>query len=235
MSVEVIIPWRDGSDARHRALSWVCDRWRETFPSWDLTVSAAPSGDWVKAAAVMPAVVASAADVIVVADADVWCDGVAEAVSAVADGGWWAVPHFLVHRLGQRATQAVYGGLSPRDAAVLHGVDQAPYVGVEAGGLVVLGRELALDVPLDPRFLGWGGEDHAWGYALSSMVGVPWRGRQDLWHLWHPPQNRRTRLIGSSKSEALRRRYRDARSHPSDMRRLVAEAVEANRCLRHSR
>ncbi len=223
MTVEVIVPWRAGCPHRLAAVQWLWTRWRSCHPQWTLTLATAPPGEWIKAAAVMPYIAASSAGVVIVADADVWAEGIEEAVDAVDAGGWWAVPHLYVHRLTEEGTTAVYAG-SPFSEAAQIGRGEPPYVGVPGGGMVVIRRELALDVPLDPRFVGWGGEDHAWGYALESFVGAPWRSDRPLWHLWHPPQDRRSRKVGSVASERLRRRYRDARAFQSDMRVVVEEA-----------
>src|SRR5687768_12609226 len=54
---------------------------------------------WNKARAVMPAVEDSCADIVVLADADVWTEGLAAAVRAVEQGASWAIPHRHVHRL----------------------------------------------------------------------------------------------------------------------------------------
>lgn len=223
MTVEVIVPWRAGCPHRLAAIEWLWTRWRLFHPRWALTLATAPAGEWCKAEAVMPAISASTASTIIVADADVWAEGVEEAVQAVEAGGWWAVPHLYVHRLTEEGTAALYNGVPFTDAGQI-GRGEPPYVGVPGGGMVVVRRELALDVPLDRRFVGWGGEDHAWGYALESFAGEPWRSDRPLWHLWHPPQERRSRKVGSVASERLRRRYRDARSFQADMRAIVEEA-----------
>jgi hypothetical protein len=81
----------------------------------------------------------SSADVIVLADADVWTDGIPAAVKAVEDGAAWAVPHQLVRRLDENGGEA-----------------ERPYVGIEGGGVVVAPREVILSCPLDVRFVGWG-------------------------------------------------------------------------------
>ena len=60
---------------------------------------------WIKAQAVTPAVHATDADVIVIAD--VWADNVTQAVDAVAAGARWAIRHLLVHRLTEAATTRV--------------------------------------------------------------------------------------------------------------------------------
>ena len=85
----------------------------------------------------------------------------------------------------------------------------------------MLPRKLALDIPLDPRFVGWGGEDLAWGYALTTLAGEPWRSDEPLYHLWHPTPARQSRKLGSSENERVRRLYREARLFVTDMEALV--------------
>jgi hypothetical protein len=94
-SVEVVIPFAGDCPHRARALEWV----RGRYP-WPVTV-ARTTGLWCKAAAVMPAVRDSCADVVLVADADVWTDGVHDAVAEVEAGAPWAIPHRGVHRLDE--------------------------------------------------------------------------------------------------------------------------------------
>ncbi len=51
---------------------------------------------------------ASHADVLVVADGDVWCDP-AKALAHVHEFGW-AIPHALIHRLAELSTEMVMAG-----------------------------------------------------------------------------------------------------------------------------
>ena len=215
-SVEVVIPWRGGCRYRERALEWVLDRWHHI--GWPVTVAELAGGLWVKANAVTPAVEASTADVVVVADADVWCDATTTAVTAVEQGAAWAVPHKFVHRLDEASTANVYAGGGFDGGSLV----ERPYRGHVGGGIVIVRRDAYLDVPLDPRFGGWGQEDDAWGHALTVMYGKPRRGVAPLFHLHHPPQPRRSRAIGSEAGAALCRRYRAAR-HPDAMRQLLDE------------
>lgn len=216
MTLEVIVPWRAGCPHREAAWRWVRARW--SLLGWPLTIAEAPPGPWCKAAAVMPAVEASTAELIVMADADVWCDAIVDAVTKIAAGAPWAIPHERVRRLTADATQRLYAGQppTPRDLDEHH-------LGVPGGGLFVVPRSTFLDIPLDPRFTGWGGEDSAVGWALETLAGRPWRGRTPLLHLWHPPQPRLNRDVGSDAERQLRRRYRLARGHPAAMRQLIEE------------
>ncbi|MEH3055547.1 MAG: hypothetical protein PGN13_16340 [Patulibacter minatonensis] len=221
--VEVVIPWRAGCPHRKAALEWVLRQYARALPGWRVTVAPAPDGPWSKARAVAPAIEASDADTIVVADADVWAPGVSDAVRAIEELGYgYAVPHQYVHRLTGASTADVLGGfpLAPDLPTI-----EPPYAGVTGGGLMVLPRETALDVPLDPRFTGWGQEDESWGLALQKLAGNHWRGTGHLFHLWHPPQDRLDRRFGSEEGRELFRRYSFAWfDEGEDMRALIEEA-----------
>jgi hypothetical protein len=156
------------------------------------------------------------ADVLVIADADVWVDP-AEAVAACQT---WAVPHLKVHRLSEQSTQTVLEGGDWRGLPL----DQKPYKGFLGGGVTVIRRSLYEQVPLDRRFVGWGQEDESWAMALESLFGEPWRGGRDLVHLWHPPQPRKSRSVGSDAGRELKVRYSRARRHPERMRAIVDES-----------
>lgn len=212
MSVEIVIPWRGGCEHRQEAFDWVRERYR-----WPVRIG--EGGDpWVKADAVMPAVLASPAEIVIVADADCWTDGLFDAVVAVEEGAPWAVPHGGVHRLDADSSARFMGG----DQENLT-YSQRPYRGYPGGGFVVARRGTLLDVPLDPRFVGWGYEDESWAMALKTLVGQPWRGKSPLIHFWHPPQPRRDRNHGSRESELLCLRYVAANGNPAEMRELIEE------------
>lgn len=217
-SVSVIIPWAPGCAHRERALGWVRERWEET--GHQVLLGQLEDEAWCKARAVAAALPNASGDVLVVADADCWTDGWAEAVDAVTAGAPWAIPHGKVHRLSEAATARVLAGEPPSER-MPHA--QAPYQGMAGGGMVVLRRDLYEQVPLDGRFAGWGQEDESWALALHRMAGRPWRGRAPLWHLYHPPQERMSRRWGSPEGRELALRYRRART-PAAMRALLDEA-----------
>src|SRR5690606_32073249 len=94
--VSVILPWSPGCPRRAGALSWVLDLWEDT--GWPAVGGEQPGGGaWCQAAAVAGGLADAPGDGLVVADADVWCDGLGAAVDAVSGGAGWAVPHRLVY------------------------------------------------------------------------------------------------------------------------------------------
>lgn len=210
---DLVVPWRAGCVHRQTAWDWV--RARHTHP---IIEGSCGDGPWVKARAVADALSRSTDEIIVIADADVWCDGLDQAIEAVEHGKPWAVPHHSVYRLNEQATRTLI------DTGQTVGLyDEPPYRGHLGGGIVVIRRDVYDRIPLDPRFEGWGREDDSWGYALLELVGWPAQFDHKLLHLWHPPQERPNRKRGSAANEALFIRYRDARRDIDVMRSLVAE------------
>lgn len=224
MSVAVLVPYRGGCPHRTRALAWVIAR--HAANAWPVVVGRHDEGPWNKALAVADALSQTTAETLVIADADVWSEGLPAAVGAVQDGAPWAVPHGQVHRLTEAATAAY---IESGELADLQCVER-PYPGVEGGGIVVLSRETYEECPLDQRFEGWGGEDESFGLALRCLHGPAWRGREPLAHLFHPPQPRVTRSTGSEESRALRRRYAIARRDVEAMKSLIEEGRCSQTC-----
>jgi hypothetical protein len=230
-SVGVVIPWyqRDPDPWRDRIFAHVRTWWETAF-SWQVVVGTVTSdeGPWRKGLAVHRGISQLDTEIVVVADADVTCDGVDDAVDQIARlAAGWAIPHRLVCRLTSDATSLLlqdgrYPATPTRTGVTGPGYTEV-YSGVSGGGMVVLPRRLLTDVPLDPRFCGWGQEDLAWSRALTMVSGHPWRGRSPLFHLWHEPQQRMSRGVGSQGSHRLWQRYQTASTLPV-MLDLVEEA-----------
>jgi hypothetical protein len=219
IKASVVIPYSSGCPHRAKALDFVLAHYRALGLDTEV---AEIEGPWIKAHAVMPAV-KRAAGTVIVSDADVIADGLAAGVRALDSGYAWAAPHRRVHRLTRAATKKYVAGHS------LEGLEleQRPYHGMLGGGILIARKETFLDVPLDPRFVGWGQEDESWAIALHTLAGKPFRGVSDLVHLWHPPQERVTRRRGNQSGWRLMKRYRAARRDPKAMRALLEE-IDAN-------
>lgn len=222
-SVSVIIPWRAGCPYREAARAWVGERFAREHPDWQIVDADCTDEMWNKAEAIIDGARRSFGDVLVIHDADVWCAGLPEAVAQVRNGEPWAMPHLTVHRLTEAATARVISGETDY-TALLGETCERPYKGVQGGGIVVLSRQTLEKVPPDRRFRGWGGEDESWAYALNTLAGTLWRGSAPLVHLWHPPQQRKSRAVGSDANQALWEQYKAARGNVEVMRRLVANA-----------
>lgn len=221
MSVAVLIPWRTQDPARVEIWSWVLKRWQLRHPTFEVVTGTPAEGPWSKGAAVMDALRQTKADTLIVADADVWCDGIQAAVSAIEQKRTrWAMPHRTVKRLSPEATKSVLSGrmVLDRSTDLIEN-----HIARRGGGVVVLPREVLEGVPMDPGFTGWGQEDESWAIALETLAGPVWQGETPLFHLWHPPAERQTRAIGSAESLARYRRYQEAAGNQEQMRNIISE------------
>lgn len=232
MTATVIVPFRPDSLERADALTYVSRRWGESPLPVVIALDTVES-PWCKAKTIGNAMKGIDSDLVIVADADCWVsqDRIYAAVSGL--NGWhdWGTPHRRVVRLSADYTRHLIDSdeLPELDRT---NVEEWPYTALRAaGGIVVLKREVWDRVPMDPRFLGWGFEDVAWWYALRTLVGIPWKGKADLFHLWHPRSestDRTERSINGNPANAeLADRYIKALHRPVQMQEIVDEAKRA--------
>lgn len=223
--VHVAVPWFGRDPHREVALGWVARKLGAAgFPAPTLGI---PDDEgWVKAQAVRNAIGDSDAGILIVHDADTWCDGTLEAVQRVRDGAPWAIPHKKLYRLSPEATAEVLAGAEPHEnmplTDLVPGIPGVAHNAQAGGGIVVLRRDIWDDCPMDPRFTGWSLEDDAWNLALRCLHGPPVRLGHPLWHLWHLPQDNRGEP--SADARILHKRYARAKRRPERMRALLDEA-----------
>lgn len=215
LPISVLVPRAGNCPHRDRAWELV----RPQYAALEVVEGYGDPNRWSKAEAVADALTRAAGDILVIADADVYTDHLDRSLEAVISGRHaWASPHKHVRRLTAAGTEAFAAGA--RETAEV----EEEHFAKLGGGIVVVRRDLYELVPLDRRFVGWGGEDAAWAAALRTLAGPPKIEPQALWHLWHPPQPRQTRKVGNDANEELRGRYYAARYQPGPMRQLVEEA-----------
>jgi hypothetical protein len=234
MTTAVLFPWLPGDPDRDAAADWVMAGWRAHHPGVALLDSAGmpmpADATWSKGehTAWMLDQVGPDVDVVVMSDVDCWVapGEIQVAIDAVASGEFgWAVPHQDVRRLTRARTRQFLAAPPPAAEVLVHASEltEAPYAGFAGGGVVLLSGRAARQVPLDPRFRGWGQEDTSWALALTTMLGAPYRGLHDLLHLWHPPMPRRCRAFGSDANVLLMRRYAAAEGDRAAMGCILAE------------
>ena len=217
MSVAIIIPVGGTDPARTEALQWITDRYRRLHPDWELHHGRC-DGEWSKGAAVADGLARTQAEVLVLADGDSFVADLTPAVRLVREGEAWVVPHRMVYRLGRGPSRDVMDGAEPVPRRA--GCDRRPYAGPPGGGIVVLTRDTYDAVGgIDPRYLGWGGEDVSFGWALRTLVGHECRLEAPLFHLWHP--HAAPMLRGSPESEDLVAEYTAAVGVPRLMRAVI--------------
>lgn len=229
MNVAVVMPSGITDEWRERARVYV-ERWySEQLPGATIHVGGCASAEWSKGEAIADAVerAGSGAQVLVLADADSFMLDPADLRKAIAlvtgAGGLgglpWVTPHRKVYRL--RDTETARLQADPKATPRLGHTARPVYEGPIGGGISVVHRH-AFDAVggIDRRFLGWGGEDVAFGWALETITPGGRRLEGALVHLWHP--HPAPTLRGSPESEALVAQYRAARGVYRRMAAVVA-------------
>ena len=222
MSLAIVIPARPSDPWRAAALNYVEHWYARYFLEAELLVGGDVEGEWSKGAAVRSLVDRTEANTLVIADADSFLVDVTDlhaALDMVIHGARHAVtPHRRVYRLNAKETSRLEADhtLTPR----LGHTARPVYNGPIGGGITVLDRWAFDEVRgIDPRFLGWGGEDVAFGWALETLAAPVEQMDAVLVHLWHP--HPAPNLRGSPESEALVARYQAARLIPRRMAHVV--------------
>lgn len=220
--IAVLVPFRGGCAWRERAWSWV--RCRYERAGYDAVVGSSDAEGFSRTQAILDARQQSDAEVFVVADADVWPEGLELGIERALLHGW-SVPNRMLHRLSDESTTRVLAGEDWRGLPLStdNPQDSRPYRVHPGGTCLVVTAEAFDTAPPDPRFVRWGQEDDAWAATLSTLVGKPWRGEADIVHLYHPAEPRKTRAVGNDANKALLRRYHNASRAPDLMHGLVEE------------
>lgn len=216
-TVAVIMPWRE-EPTRRPALDFVLDWYEQHHP--DLPIILADNFDdaeFSKPAAVNRAAREIEADILVVADADLFVPPAnLDKAIALAATKPWVVTQTVVLRLTAQATAEVYGGADPWD-----GEAERRYAAVPGGGLFVIRRDNFLRIGgFDERFGMWGAEDQALRCAADTLLGRHSQIPGVLVHLWHEPMVRRETPRWQENVRLLKR-YREAIMSPAAMAGLI--------------
>lgn len=210
MSVQAVVPFRDtGCLWRQRA--WA--HCRKQWPQYVLGTS--PDGPWNISAALNDGIHRASGDILVLTGADVVVEqGALDAAVGWAQQGHWAQAASQYMRLTQDSTTVVLAG----EGGDLIGDITGAGVG---WGPIVAPREMLLDIGYDERFVGWGGEDDAFGVAMATLVGQPNICPGTVWLLYHPNND----IDHPHYQDNLRllAQYRSNVGDPVAMRRLVDE------------
>lgn len=222
-STAALMPSGITDEWRARARVYVEQWYARHFPEVELISGECAAAEWSKGEAIADAYSKTAADVLVLADADSFMLDPADLRAAIDlvryAGHPFAVPHSKVYRLRADETKRIED--APELAPRLGYTARPVYEGPIGGGITVVSREaFELVRGIDRRFLGWGGEDVAFGWALQTLTDGGQRLEGRLVHLWHP--HPAPNLRGSPASEELVARYQAARGVRRRMAAVVA-------------
>lgn len=180
----IVVPWRAGDPDRERAWEWCRAYWSqfgwpvievehpgpEPFNrSWCINEGARRAGDF---------------DVLVIVDADAFCEDPAQVLAGVEScrqTGKLTIPHSIGADLSAASTQNLIEGRKGWDAQPTQRRDPC------TSRVWMMRHDLFSQIGgFDTRFKGWGHEDIAAWSAAAILRGVD-QLPGTTWHLWHTP------------------------------------------------
>lgn len=191
MNVEVIMPWRDsGCPARKRAFDFVYSLYSREYP---VRLCDAGGDEFNRAATRNAGVAESSADVVIVADADLFVplSQIRTAVEVAASTRLQVRPFTQFGHLRENGTVQF---IEREDHSMItherFNTLATLWPGVH-GGVFVIQRSLWLEAGgMDERFTGWGGEDNAFNAVCEEMFGPVHLVQGYAYHLFHPTRRR---------------------------------------------
>ena len=210
--ISIIVPFGGTDHARLRAWDWLFIYLRDHLPEAEIIIGRDKSSErrcwrkhprpFSKARAVNNAFKRTHGDIIVILDADAYIDTkVLEQVAArlraqrSIGNRRWFVPFTHLYRLTKDFTDQILRSdpsdplvpLSPPRPSTIESTEGSGPLNIFGAMCIVLPRE-AFDAVggMDPRFIGWGGEDLAFAQALDTIWGPMQTTANDIYHLWHP-------------------------------------------------
>ncbi len=203
VQISIIVPLRvvPGS-IRHRNWRWLYAYWRHELPNAELIIGRSQGEVFSKTEAVNNGVARSRGRILAVIDGDCYLPGsviqeCADALDASLARGIprWFIPYRTLYRLTSDATDAAVLS-DPADPWRMP--DPPPDDIVEStvgslhgrryGALITIYPREAADLigGMDPRFIGWGGEDIAYARALDTLYAKHKTTPNAVTHFWHP-------------------------------------------------
>lgn len=226
--ISVLIPYQsDGNGPRDAALEWVLGYYARSMPGAQICIGEITgSGErFSRSKAINIAYRQASKDILVIADSDIVYDpDLLRASATLVTSGQWVIPFSRILRLNEPTSRLLQRHESRWPLAVKPETLAETATGF-VGGFNVLDRNAYETVGgYDERFIGWGGEDEAFAYALDTLVSPHIRLDGEMVHFWHP-------FVGPDgnpnyeSNYALYQRYQLARGDEKEMRRLIQESI----------
>jgi predicted glycosyltransferase involved in capsule biosynthesis len=214
MKIAVVIPYRYENAERHRAFSWVFDRWTGWKSALDLEITVSdsdPSKPFNRAEARNNGVRESEGGILVLCDADTFgpYGSIRRAISMCSMQPW-VLPYNVYYNLAQDATELVLS--KPPAVFTMPSTFSTDHRILDSvGGMQILTRaQWWRTNGHDERFVGWGYEDNDFANRANAVLGGVYRLAGPIYHLWHPRQDEQN--FGQPAIDANRERmYRNRR------------------------
>jgi len=224
--ISILIPYQsDGNGPRDAAMEWVLGYYAQSMPEAQICIGeiTGTKESFSRSKAINLAYRQASRDILVIADSDIVYDpDLLNASVALVTSGQWVIPFSRILRLNEPTSRLLQQHEGRWPLTVKPETLAETATGF-VGGFNVLGRNAYETVGgYDERFIGWGGEDEAFAYALDTLVSPHVRLNGEMVHFWHP-------FVGPDgnphyeSNYTLFKRYQLARGDEKGMQQLIQE------------
>jgi len=242
MTVSILVPFRPErrNDVRIKHWRWIRQRWEHVLPGVEIVEGTTDSVPFSKSQAINDAYRKSSGDILITADADTWIER--EHILHALDQAS-AIPHAVVpwtncYRMTRTDSTEICNsdpaGPFPVTQEMVSRIDDdAPPSPASLAMVVVIQRRAFEAVGgMDPRFLGWGGEDTSFGLACWTLLGPTILLLGNAWSLYHARPKKHNTTRGEQRiwrddvgdiNFDLWQRYYDAKEKPATMTGICGE------------
>lgn len=219
-NVSILIPFRSDNGPREAAFRWVLKFYEKVLPNAEICIEGCDTHLFSKSKAVNNAAKKATGDIFVIADADMIYDPKCITLSIpLLKNNAWVIPYTQVIDISQKSTQNLLAvePVWPINMK-LESTKRTPRT---IGGLnVVPRRNFEAIGGWDESFIGWGGADDAFCFAMDTLCGKYARLEMDLFHLWHEPLKAKGNPNYNS-NFALMKRYHQAYGNVKAMKQII--------------
>lgn len=221
----MLIPFKPDNGIRDRTFKWVKGFYKKMMPEVELCVGETFSAPFNRAEAINLAARQATRDIFVITDSDIILDpNVIKKAILMLNKHVWIIPYSKCLDLSESGTYRLLNKFPqwplPGDIDYDNRFKNRKYKPI--GGIIVVSRKNFNRVKgFDERFVGWGGEDDAFGYAMDTLCG-PYKRIDDhpIYHLWHPKVGPEGNSNFENNKELLSR-YRQRNGNPEEMEELL--------------
>ena len=186
--VSFLIPFQFDSGPREASFHWIKRYTENMFPGAEICIGESSTIPFNKSKAVNNAAKRATRDILVLLDADIFCDpDIIRQSIALLEKSTWVIPYKRILKVSQEDTSLV---LQSKASWPIHfGLTRSEYIEAPAyvGALNIIPRKCFEMVGgFDERFVGWGREDDVFSFAVDTLCGHYLRLEAEIYHLWHP-------------------------------------------------
>ncbi|MGM0904665.1 MAG: galactosyltransferase-related protein [Bacillota bacterium] len=185
--ISILIPFRSDNGPREYAFQWVLKFYQKVLPDAEICIDGCDTHLFSKSQAVNNAAKKATGNTFVIADADmIYNPQCIELSIPLLKNAGWVIPYTQVLDLSKKSTQNLLA--TEPNWPINMKLEFTKRTPRTIGGLNIVSRKNFEAIGgWDERFVGWGGADDAFCFAMDTLCGKHKRLEMQMLHLWHEP------------------------------------------------